>query len=328
MKRTLGKGGIEISALGIGCWAIGGPYRGTEEHFGWSEVDDVESTRAINEALDLGINFFDTASSYGAGHSEVVLGRALGARRDEAVIATKWGPTFDEARRLVLGEDSSVAYVRACLDGSLRRLGTDHVDLYQLHLGNIPTSAALDMIPTLEELVVEGKIRGYGWSTDHADKARAFAEAGAHCTAMQYDHSVLHDAPEMVRVCEDLGLAGIDRGPLAMGLLTGKYHDGRTVAADDVRSQPLPWMVYFRGGAGDPEWLSRVDAVREVLTSDGRTLTQGALAWLWARSPVSVPIPGFRTVAQVHENAAALAKGPLTSAQYEEVEALLRPAAA
>ena len=127
----------------------------------------------------------------------------------------------------------------------------------------------------------------------------------------------------MFAVCESLGLASINRGPLAMGLLSGKYHDGRTVPANDVRSQALPWMTYFQGAAGSAEWLARVDAVRDVLTSGGRTLAQGALAWLWARSPAAVPIPGFRTAEQVEENAGALAFGPLTPTECAQVQQLM-----
>ena len=323
MRRTLGRSGITTSALGMGCWAIGGPYHGGENQYGWGATDDTESIRALHKAYDLGIDLYDTASSYGAGHSETLLGRAFAGRRDQVVIATKWGFTFDEATRESIGADSSPAYVRDCLHGSLRRLGTDYVDLYQLHLGDLPIPQALDLIGTLEELVAHGQIRSYGWSTDDPQRAKAFADAGAHCAAIQHDMSVLHDAAEVIAVCEAENLASVNRGPLAMGLLSGKYHDGRTVAATDVRSQPYEWMTYFRDSAGAPEWLDRISAVRAALTADGRTLAQGALGWLWARSETTVPIPGFRTVAQVEENAAALSAGPLPADQVAEVEKLL-----
>jgi len=322
MKRVLGRSGIEISALGAGCWAIGGPYGDADNQYGWGSIDDEESTRALHRALDLGITFFDTASSYGAGHSEVVIGSAFRGVRDQVVIGTKWGFTFDEETRTSLGADDSLAYLRSCLEGSLRRLRTDYVDLYQLHLGDLPISQALDMIGVLEELITVGKIRSYGWSTDDAARAAAFAQAGAGCAAIQQDLSVLGGSADVLAACEKFDLASINRGPLAMGLLSGKYHDGRQVPGDDVRSQALPWMRYFRDGAGSPEWLAAIDAIREVLTSGGRTLAQGALAWLWARSPVTVPIPGFRTVAQVEENAGAMAFGPLTAEQMAQIDAL------
>jgi aryl-alcohol dehydrogenase-like predicted oxidoreductase len=324
MRRVLGRSGIEVSALGLGCWAIGGPYHGTgSDQYGWGEVDDDETVRAIRRGLDLGVTLFDTASSYGSGHSEEVLGRALGGRRGEVVIATKFGWTFDAATRTALGADSSAQHVRGSAHASARRLGTDYLDLYQLHLGDLPIPEALDLIPTLEDLVTEGTIRWYGWSTDDAERAAAFAAAGAHCTAIQYDHSVLHDAPAMVEALAKHDQAGINRGPLAMGLLGGRYHDGRKVAADDVRSMPYEWMSYFRDGTAAPEWLARIDAVREALTVDGRTLAQGALGWLWARSGSTIPIPGFRTVTQAEQNAQALSHGPLSPEAFAEVERLL-----
>jgi aryl-alcohol dehydrogenase-like predicted oxidoreductase len=324
MRRVLGRSGVEVSALGLGCWAVGGPYHSSaNDQYGWGDVDDDETIRAIRRGLDLGVTLFDTANSYGAGHSEEVLGRALGDRRGEVVIATKFGNTFDEATRTALGQDSSPKNVIDSAHGSLRRLGTDYLDVLQLHIGNLPIPEALDLIPPLEDLVTAGKIRWYGWSTDDPERAAAFADAGAHCTAIQYDHSVLRDNPGMVEALAVHDQAGINRGPLAMGLLSGKYHDGRKVADNDVRSMPYEWMSYFRDGSAAPEWLARIDAVREALTSDGRTLAQGALGWLWARSEATIPIPGFRTVAQAEQNAAALALGPLSPEAFAEVEKLL-----
>ncbi|MFE9652321.1 aldo/keto reductase [Micromonospora sp. NPDC006431] len=329
MTRTLGRSGITVSAVGMGCWAIGGPLWGDGgQPFGWGEVDDDESVRTIHRALDLGVTLFDTASNYGAGHSERVLGRALAGRRDGAVIATKFGNRSDEASRRWTGTDASPAYAVASLDESLRRLGTDHVDLYQLHINDLPASAALDLIDTLEGLVTQGKIRAYGWSTDNPSSARAFAEAGPHCTAIQHDESVLHDNPDMLAVCDSLDLASLDRGPLAMGLLTGST---RAVGRDDVRGVAPEWLVWFTDGRPTPQWSARVTQIREALTADGRTPAQGALGWLLARSPRTVPIPGCRTVAQAEENFATLALGPLPAEAFAEVERLLadlRPAGA
>ncbi len=137
--------------------------------------------------------------------------------------------------------------------------------------------------------------------------------------------NVLEDRPEMVAVCERSNLAGIIRGPLAMGLLTGKYTASSTsLPLDDVRSERAPkWLQYFKDGKPHPDWLKKLDAVREILSSGGRTLAQGALAWLWARTERAIPIPGFRTVAQVEENCGAMAHGPLTPAQMREVDRLL-----
>ena len=323
MKRMLGRSGIEVSALGLGCWAIGGPFWAGETPLGWGEVDDNESIRAIHAALDLGINFFDTANVYGAGHSERILGRALAGRRSQVVIATKFNAVFDEKTRQVIGADASPEGIRRACEDSLRRLNTDYIDLYQFHDNTYPADQAELVRETLEELVKEGKIRFYGWSTDFPDRAEVFAR-GPHCTAIQFQLNVLDDNPAVIAICEKYNLAAINRGPLAMGLLTGKYTLQTRVSADDVRGEKSPeWMRYFRDGRPNPEWLAKVEAVREILTSGGRTLAQGALAWLWARSPQNIPIPGFRTVAQVRENAAAMQFGPLTPEQMREIEAIL-----
>ena len=128
----------------------------------------------------------------------------------------------------------------------------------------------------------------------------------------------------MISICERHNLAAINRGPLAMGLLTGKYTAETKVSSDDVRGEKSPeWMKYFTAGSPSPEWLAKRDAIREILTSRGRTVAQGALAWLWARSPQTVPIPGFRTVKQVEENTGAMDFGPLTSEQMREIAELL-----
>ena len=322
ITRTLGRSGIEVSALGFGCWAIGGEWQSADgQPLGWGKVDDEESVRAVRRALDLGITFFDTADTYGAGHSERVLGRALGKRRDDIVLATKWGNVFDEDSRTLTDKDDSPAYVRRALTASLDRLGTDHVDLYQLHLSDLDPAPAAELRDVCEELVGEGLIRAYAWSTDDPARAAVFAE-GEHCAAVQHALNVMQDAPEMLALCDELGLASINRSPLAMGLLAGKRQGPQD--AGDIRSRPPAWLQGFGDGtSADPEWLARIDALKEILTSDGRTLAQGALAWIWARSPRTVPIPGFRSVAQAEQNASAIEKGPLTADQLTEVDRLL-----
>jgi aryl-alcohol dehydrogenase-like predicted oxidoreductase len=320
--RTLGRSGIQVSPMGFGCWAIGGPYWAGEQPLGWGEVDDEESVRALHRALDLGVNFFDTADIYGTGHSERVLGRALAGRRDEVVIATKFGNLGDEATRQHLGTDTSPDHVARACEASLRRLGTDHVDLYQLHVQGLPPEVAVPLRDACENLVARGLVRAYAWSTDSPDEASLFAE-GPHCAAVQHELNVLNDDPAMLAVCDRFDLASVNRTPLAMGLLTGKFTADSRLPADDVRGKEPAWMRYFKDGRPVPEWLDRLAAVRELLSSGGRTLAQGALAWIWARSERAVPIPGIRTVRQAEENAAAMEAGPLTPDQMAEIDQLL-----
>ena len=321
--RKLGRSGIEVSAMGMGCWAIGGPFWSGEEPHGWGEVDDAESIRAIHRALERGVTFFDTADVYGAGHSERVLGQALGSRRKDVVVASKFSEMFVEATRQTIGYSAEPDYIRKACEDSLRRLNTDYIDLYQFHDNGYPAEKAGPVRETLEALVKEGKIRAYGWSTDYADRAEVFAK-GPKCTTIQLQLNVLEDNPAVLAVCEKFNLAAINRGPLAMGLLTGKYTAATRPGADDVRGEKSPdWMQYFKDGKPNPEWLAKVQAVREILTSDGRSLSQGALGWLWARSDKTIPIPGFRTVAQVEENTRALEFGPLTAGDFSEIERIM-----
>ena len=321
MRRQLGRGGPEVSGLGLGCWAIGGPFWRGDNPLGGGAVDDAESVRAIQRGLELGVTVFDTADVYGAGHSERVLGEALRGRRHHVVIATKFGNVFDAASKQITDADASPAYIRRACEASLRRLQTDYLDLLQMHI-DAQAEALPGILDTLEALVGEGTIRGYGWSTDDPEKARRFAER-PHCNAVQFALNVLQDNPAMVALLDERDLVGINRGPLAMGLLTGKFNAGSQLAGDDIRGVGAPWLQYFQAGRPNPEWLARLEAVREILTSGERSLTQGALAWIWGRSKRTVPIPGFRTVAQVEENAQALELGPLTAEQMHEVETIL-----
>jgi len=287
------------------------------------QTDDADSIRSIHKALDLGVNFFDTADVYGFGRSERVLGKALEGRRSQAVIATKFAWRWDEAQQKMTEPTADPEYVRSACEASLRRLRTDWIDLYQFHWNDFGPEGAEAVIEVLEELVAAGKIRSYGWSTDYEERARAFA-AGPNCTAIQSEINVINDNPGVLQICEEFDLASINRGPLAMGLLTGKYQAGHTMPQDDIRGPHAPgWMKYFKDAQPNPEWLDQANKVSEVLRSGGRTLAQGAIAWLWARSEKCVPIPGFRSVAQVEENCGALEFGPLTAEQMKEIDEIL-----
>ena len=319
LKRTLGKSGLEVSALGMGCWAIGGPWTWDQpgrDSFpaGWGNTDDEESIRGIHTALDMGVNFFDTAANYGAGHSEVVLGRALKGKREKVVIATKFGHIVNEGKKSVYGDpDQILKNVRSDVENSLRRLQTDYIDIYQLHEGGYDSDKAMELQPILEELVTAGRIRWYGWSTDIVDSARRFAD-GPHCSSIQFRLNALFDNPEMRQVCADFDLAGINKDPLHKGFLTGKFDAGSTFPANDIRSGT---------DFSNPEIVKRlklIDEIRDILTSNGRTMAQGALAYIWALDERMVPIPGFKSVQQVRDNAGAMEFGPLTESQVKDVQ--------
>jgi aryl-alcohol dehydrogenase-like predicted oxidoreductase len=187
--------------------------------------------------------------------------------------------------------------MREALEASLRRLNTDYIDLYQFHYWGYPAEKAEPIRDALEDVVGEGKIRGYAWSTDLIESVKVFAE-GPNCIAVQQRLNVLAGSEEVLAFCEENDLASINRSPLAMGILTGKFQKDTQFPDDDLRSQT--------------NWFS-----------NGRTYAQGALAWLWARSENAIPIPGFKSVAHVEENAAAMQFGPLTPNQMTEIDELL-----
>lgn len=316
-QRMLGRSDLQVSPMGLGCWAIGGTWRWLDGQGGWGETDDNESVRAIQRALDLGITFFDTAANYGAGHSERILARALAGKRDQVVIGTKFGFNVNEAEKHVtFRQDDHLQYVRGECEDSLRRLNTDVIDLYQLHVWDYPLEKVPAMVDLLESLVSEGKIRYYGWSTDSVEGARLFAQ-GEHCVAIQHDLNVILDAPDMLKLCDELNLASVNRSPLARGALSGKYTKDTIFPQNDVRTDSWSHDHFFA------PTLNQLDAIRDILTSNGRTLVQGALAWIWGRSERTIPIPGFKTVAQVEENAKAMEFGPLTPDQMKEIDKVL-----
>lgn len=323
LTRTLGRSSLSVSALGMGCWAIGGPWTWAQPDrgswpAGWGKTDDAEATRAIHAALDMGVNFFDTAANYGAGHSEVLLGNALKGRRAGVVIATKFGHIVNEQAKTVYGDDEQIiGNVRKDLENSLRRLQTDVIDIYQLHAGDYDPEKAVELRGILEDLVQEGKIRWYGWSTDLVDRAKVFAE-GPHCTSIQFRLNAIFDHPEMRALCANARLAGINKDPLNRGILTGKFTTASTFPADDIRSG----VTFAEGEIANR--LKVVEALREVLTSGGRTMAQGALAWIWALDENMIPIPGFKNVQQATENAKAMAFGPLTPAQMQQMDEILQ----
>ena len=313
--------GADLPALGLGCWAIGGPWTAGGAPAGWGVVDDAQSERAIHRAVEAGVRFFDTAQTYGAGHSELVLGRALKDRAD-VVVATKIGYAIDPDRRELIGPVYDGPAIRASIDASLRRLQRPQIDLVLLHLNELPIAEAQGVFDTLDDLRAAGKIASYGWSTDFPDRAAAFA-ARPGMVAIEHAMNVFFRADLLIPAIEAQGLLSINRSPLAMGLLGGRIGSDTRFAPQDLRSQTVDWMAYFKDGVIAPEYATRLAAVRDLLQTGGRSLAQGAIGWLWARSDRTLPIPGFRTESQVADLAAALDKGALTASTMAEIEAVM-----
>ena len=321
-KRMLGNSGLAVSPLGLGGWAIGGPFTLDGHQDGWGQVDDAESIRAIRRAVELGVTLFDTADAYGTGHSEEVLGKALKDMRRDVVIATKGGFTYDREKRALTGQDWSPTYIRRALEASLSRLGTDYVDLYQLHTGFIPDEAVEPVFFEMERMKQEGMLLAYGWSTYTRDKVDLFA-AKTRGAVIQTKVNLFSYDTEAIAACEAHGFACLNNSPLAMGFLSGKFSRETRFGQDDVRASAFDWTEYFEDGKPKPEFLARMARVRDVLTSGGRTAAQGALAWLWAKSAVNIPIPGFKSLAQAEENARAMAFGPLSAEQLRQIDEAL-----
>ena len=174
----------------------------------------------------------------------------------------------------------------------------------------------------LEELVKSGKIRTYGWSTDRTDAIKAFSTS-SNCGVVEQQLNIFDGNIELLKYCEESNLASINRAPLGMGILTGKFTTDSTFSKDDVRNS-AEWFAGLNKGKPNKEWLDKLDGIKEILTSNNRTLAQGALAWIWAKSSVTIPIPGFRSVKQAEENAKAMELGPLTNEQMKEIDRILK----
>lgn len=322
--RPLGRSGREVSALGVGTWALGGPFTFDGRDAGWGEVDDDVSVRTLHAAVDAGVTLIDTAPCYGTGHAERVVGRALAslpsAARESVIVATKFGLVIDEDSRTGAGADVRPARMRAECEASLRRLGVEVLDLWQLHAGADTAAQAEEVVAACEELVAAGKVRWFGTSQDTPEVIEVFARS-ASCVAVQTQVNVFGWSEAVLATARRHQLAVLARSPLAMGLLSGRYSPEHRPTRGDVRLD-TPWWTYFDADAMDA-WLDRLAAVRDLLTVGGRSLVQGSLGYLWAVDPAVIPVPGVRTPEQAAENAGALAYGPLPDAEAAQVTALL-----
>jgi aryl-alcohol dehydrogenase-like predicted oxidoreductase len=300
-------GSLEVTVVGLGC-----------NNFGW-RVDADASAAAVNAALDAGINFFDTADMYGTGQSEEFLGRALGPRRQKVLIATKFGMKMGEGRIGARPE-----YVRQAAEDSLRRLGTDRIDLYQLHQPG-PQVPIADTLGALDELVRAGKVREIGCSNFSRDQLgeadAAVREGAARFVSVQNQYSMVHREPEaeVLPECVRSGIAFLPYFPLANGLLTGKYRSG----------QPLPDGSRGRDGFGPKVFtdanLALVESLAEFAAARGHSILELAVSWLAAQPAVASVIAGAKTPEQVRTNASA-AGWRLTTEDLAAVEAIMEPA--
>jgi aryl-alcohol dehydrogenase-like predicted oxidoreductase len=311
----------EIAPLGMGCWPIGGPMFSGDQPLGYANADDAQSIRTIHAALDAGITLFDTAAAYGAGHAERLLASAL-KDRPEALIVTKIGFAIDEDSKQLSFDETEPETVLPAIDRCLSRLGRDRIDLMLLHQNGLSLDRAQTVFDEMEKALQAGKIRSFGWSTDFSERASVIAER-QHFIAVEHAMNVLIDAPRMQDVARRHQLTALIRSPLAMGLLTGKYGADAIISADDIRATPNLVVKYFEDARANPAFLAQLDAVRDLLTVDGRSLVQGAIGWLWAKGSMNIPIPGARTVDQIEGIAGAVGFGALPDHVMAEIESVI-----
>lgn len=311
----------DVAPIGMGCWAIGGPFRAGSESWAYANTNDEQSQRTLHAALDAGVQVFDTAPAYGAGHSERLLGSALKGRHD-AVIVTKLGVGIDEKTRQVTGEDIDPGNVSIAIEASLARLQRERIDVMLLHLNSLAVEKADGIFDAMEQAVTAGKLGAFGWSTDYPASVEHMVNRESF-KFVEHGMNILMDVPTIQATVRQNKLTAFIRSPLAMGVLTGKYGPNSTMSKDDIRSSDAEWMEYFSDGRPSGDYLAKLEALRELLQVDGRTLVQGVLGWLLAKSEFNLPVPGARTPEQVIENAGAIEHGPLPDNVMQEIETLI-----
>lgn len=303
-RRALGRTGLQVSEIGFGCWAIGGNAHGNS----LGPTDDAVSRAAIERALALGVNFFDTADCYGYGHSERLLGETLGARRAQVLIATKAGADFYGAR---VEKRFEPDYLRTALEKSLARLRTDRVDLFQLH---DPPATAISNAATQRAMVAikeQGLARAIGVSIHTLEEANAAIEAGCYET-IQVAYSVAYQwtPNRFLDRARERGIGIIAREPLAQGFLTGKYAADHPFEPGDVRaSWPKEHKAYL---------VALATKMREYFgekRKTGKSPGEVALQFVLAHEAVSTAIASMKTPAQVERNCAVLGLPPLAEAE-------------
>lgn len=313
--RMLGRTGLKVSEVGFGAWAIGGPAKLGDVEIGWGEVDDAMSLRAIEAAYDAGVTFFDTADAYGAGRSEVLIGKAFKSKRDRVVIATKVGNRTTAAGEWV--KDFSKQWITEAIEASLTRLGMDYVDLYQLHSGTDTAQYRDETFEALNALKAAGKIRYYGISVGPCAHG-PWVIRNTPADTIQAVYNMLEREPEaeLLPLAQERGIGIIARVPLASGFLSGKFTPDTQFAPNDHRSRTYP-PEKIRQMVGQ---VAKLDFLTE---GKSKTLAQAALQYCLAHPAVSVVIPGAKTPEQARANAAASDGVLLTPQEVARARAVL-----
>ncbi len=308
--KSLGSQGLKASQLGLGCM-------GMSEFYG--EGNDDESTRVIHRAIELGINFLDTADMYGPHTNEILVGKAIAGRRDKVLLATKFGIMRDPANPTVRGINGKPAYVKQACEASLKRLNVDVIDLYYLHRRD-PSTPIEETVGAMGELVKEGKVRAIGLSEVSPDTLRKAHETFP-ITALQTEYSLWSREPEeeLLQICKTLGIAFVAYSPLSRGFLSGQIKKYEDFEADDVRKN---WPRFQ--GENFKKNLDLVKKIEELAEQKNCTASQLAIAWVMAQDDHIFPIPGTKRLKYLEENAGAV-DVKLSEDELKAIDTILPP---